>query len=99
MWNISWVLLRDFDRKIEGALRLCEIYATPDDRRPKSKRIRVCQELIDCSDEDVNSCQESLQFVAPSGCPFYNPTNEKTLYLKPCSLLTNDVICDRKTAF
>ena len=38
---------------------------------------------------------------APSGCPFYNSTNEKrnTLYLKSCSLSTNEDICDRKTAF
>ena len=42
----------------------------------------------------------SLQFVAASGCPFSNPTNEKyTLYLIPCSLSTNEDICDTKTAF
>ena len=34
----------------------------------------------------MKTCQElrvhkiSLQFVAPPGCPFYNPTNEKILY-------------------
>ena len=36
-WNISWVLLRDFDRKIEDAPRCCDICATPDDRRPKNQ--------------------------------------------------------------
>ena len=42
----------------------------------------------------------SIQLVAPSGCPFYNPTNAKNnLYLKPCSLSTNEDIRDRKTSF
>ena len=41
--------------------------------------------------------KNSLQFVAPSGCPFYNPTDEKILYLKLCNLSTNEDICDRKT--
>ena len=50
-WNISWVLLQDFDRKIEDAPRRCEICATPDDRRPKSQS---CQELLDRLDEDEN---------------------------------------------
>ena len=67
MWNISWVLLRDFDRKIEDAPRRCEICATPDDRRPKSQSRR---EMLDRSDEDETSCRElrvhriPLQFVA-----------------------------------
>ena len=42
----------------------------------------------------------SMQFVAPSGCSFYNPTSEKnTLYLKPCSSSTNEDTCDQKGAF
>ena len=41
----------------------------------------------------------SLQFVAPSGCPLHNPTNEKnTLYFKPRNLSTNEDMCDRKKA-
>ena len=67
----------------------------------KVNRVRVCQELLDVQMKMKTSCQElrvhkiSLQFVAPSGCPFYNPTNEKnTLYLKSCNLSTNEDICD-----
>ena len=84
MWNISWVLLRDFDSKIEDVPRRCEIYATPDDRRPKSQ---WCPRLSGTVQVKMKiSCQElrvhkiSLQFVAPSGCQFYNPTTEKTLF-------------------
>ena len=54
----------------------------------KSNRICVCQKLLDRSDEDETYCQELrvhkilLQFVAPPlDCPFYNPTNEKTLVI------------------
>ena len=52
----------------------------------KANRVRVCQELLDRSDEDENFLLRigvhkiSLQFVAPSGCPFYNPTNEKKTF-------------------
>ena len=66
----------------------------------KANHVRVCQELLDCSEKMKTSRQElrvhkiSLQFIAPSGCTFYNPTNVKnTLYLKPCSLSTNEYIC------
>ena len=48
MWNISWVLLRDLDRKIEDAPRRCEIA-----NDLKVNRVRVCQELlVDRSDDD-----------------------------------------------
>ena len=49
----------------------------------KANRVRVCQKLLNRSDEDDTSSQElrvrkiSLQFVILSVCPFYNLTNEK----------------------
>ena len=82
---MSWVLLRDFDRKIEDAPRRYEICATPDDRRPKNQsrpRVRNClivQMKMKTSCQKLRVRKISLQFVAPSGCPFYNPTNEITL--------------------
>ena len=54
MWNISGVLLRDFDRTIEDSPHRCEImsHLTTDDQNVN--RVRVCHELLDRSDEDEN---------------------------------------------
>ena len=72
-----------------------------DDQR--TNRVRVCQELLDRSDEDENFLSRitSAQNFTAIRCSFRPSDKRKknALYLKPCSLSTNEDTCDQKTVF
>ena len=85
------------------ALKFVPLLITDDQ---KVNRVRVCQELLDRSDEDENLFLRimSTQNFTAIRCSFMAVhftirQTKETHYLKPCSLSTNEDICDRKTAF
>ena len=71
------------NRRCTASLRnLCHI-CWPATKKPIASAFVSNCLIIQMKMKMKTSCQElrvhkiSLQFIAPSGCPFYNPTNEK----------------------
>ena len=99
---MSWVLLRDFDRKIEDAPSRCEICATPYDRRPKRqsrprlsgtacsfrRRRTLLVKNYECTNFTAIRCYFRLSIL--------QRYKRRKYCLKQCSLLTNRDICHRK---